>query len=46
MYNAWAPWNKNLFADTLQTDVVELYKKWYGGNNFIEITDCKREQYL
>ena len=39
MYNAWAPWNRNLFADTLQLDVVKLYKKWYGENNFIKMTD-------
>lgn len=26
-YNAWAPWNKQLFADSLQLDVVKLYKK-------------------
>jgi hypothetical protein len=39
MYDAWAPWNKNLFADTLQIDVVKLYKKWYGENNFIKMTD-------
>jgi hypothetical protein len=39
-YNAWAPWNKNLFSDSLLPDVVQLYNKWYpGGNEFIKITD-------
>ena len=39
-YNGWAPWNKNLFADSLLPDVVRLYNKWYpGGNQFIEIAD-------
>jgi len=41
-YNAWAPWNKHLYADSLQSDVVKLYKKWYGENNFIQITDTAR----
>ncbi|MEP7108267.1 MAG: hypothetical protein ABI760_09790 [Ferruginibacter sp.] len=39
-YNAWAPWNKAQFSDTLLPDVLELYKKWYQvGNEFIKITD-------
>ena len=38
-YDAWAPWNKHLFADSLQLDVLKLYKKWYGANNFVQITD-------
>ncbi len=29
-YEAWAPWNKSLFADSLQLDVLKLYEKWYG----------------
>jgi hypothetical protein len=29
-YDAWAPWNKHLFADSLQLDVLALFKKWYG----------------
>ena len=42
-YNAWAPWNKQLFADTLMNDVVKLYSKWYsGGNPFIKIDDEKK----
>jgi len=41
-YDAWAPWNKGLFADSLMLDVVGLYTKWYPGNNFIKLTDPKR----
>lgn len=40
-YYAWAPWNKNLFSDSLLTDVQQLLKKWYGGNDFIKMTDVK-----
>ncbi|WP_157580931.1 hypothetical protein [Segetibacter koreensis] len=37
-YDAWAPWNKQLFSDKLLADVLNLYKKWYNkGNPFIEI---------
>ncbi|MEO6720142.1 MAG: hypothetical protein ABIN67_07235 [Ferruginibacter sp.] len=39
-YNAWAPWNKGQFSDSLLPDVVKMYEKWYhAGNNFIKITD-------
>ena len=42
-YTAWAPWNKNLYSDSLLTDVVNLYKKWYPkGNPFITISDEKK----
>ncbi len=30
MYEAWAPWNKQYASDQLLTDVLELFKKWYG----------------
>ena len=40
-YKAWAPWNKHLFADSLQLDVLELYKKWYG-DGFIKVTHPER----
>jgi hypothetical protein len=35
-YEGWAPWNKQLSADNLQTDVLNWYKKLYGGG-FIEV---------
>jgi hypothetical protein len=42
-YNAWAPWNKAQFSDSLLPDVLTLYKKWYpSGNDFIAITDKAR----
>ena len=41
MYTAWAPWNKKLSAENLQSDVLEWYKKLYGGG-FIEVQHPKR----
>ena len=42
-YDAWAPWNKQLQADTLFTDVLNLYKRWYpDGNQFLRIDDKKK----
>lgn len=42
-YDSWAPWNKRLFADSLQMDVLKLYKTWYNhGNPFIKMEDEKR----
>lgn len=35
-YDGWAPWNKNLASDSLQLDVLELFKTWYG-DDFMEI---------
>ena len=40
-YKAWAPWNKELFADSLQQDVLKLYKKQYG-NDFIAVEHPKK----
>lgn len=40
-YESWAPWNKSLFADSLQLDVVKLYEKWYG-NGFIKIENSEK----
>lgn len=42
-YNAWAPWNKAQYSDTLLPDVLLMFKKWYpGGNEFIKMTDKLR----
>ena len=39
----WMPWNKKLGSDSLLTDVLRLYKKWYkAGNSFITIPDEKK----
>lgn len=42
-YNGWAPWNKSLVSDSLQSDVLNMYQKWYKeGNPFIKIHDEKK----
>lgn len=42
-YDAWAPWNKNTMADSLQQDVLKLLTKWYpAGNPFLPIEDKQR----
>ena len=42
-YDAWAPWNRNLFADSLLPKVLDLYQRWYpSGNDFIKMDDKKR----
>lgn len=38
-YDAWAPWNKNLFSDSLKIRLIAFYKKQYPGNDFITIKD-------
>ena len=39
-YDAWAPWNKHLFADSLKIDVLHLMEDWYG-EGFLEIESPK-----
>jgi hypothetical protein len=29
-YKGWAPWNRELFSDSLQVNVIFLLEKWYG----------------
>jgi len=29
-YDGWAPWNRHLWSDSLQTHVVDLFREWYG----------------
>jgi hypothetical protein len=42
-YNGWMPWNKQLSSDSLLTDVLKLYRKWYpSGNSFITIKDPQK----
>ena len=37
-YDAWAPWNRSRYADSLLPYVLNMYRKWYaGGNDFIKI---------
>lgn len=42
-YDAWAPWNKNLYADSLAKDVMKYYSRTYsGGNPFLTLHDPQR----
>ncbi len=40
-YVGWAPWNKNLSSDNLQSNIVKLYEKTYG-RGFIEVKSPQR----
>lgn len=42
MYDAWAPWNRELWADSLKNDLRKLYEKRYNGE-FFEYFDPKTE---
>lgn len=35
-YDAWAPWNRHLFSDSLQFEVLTLMNNWYG-EGFLEV---------
>jgi len=35
-YDAWAPWNRHLTADSLKIEVIDLMEEWFG-DGFIEI---------
>ncbi|MBX2926980.1 MAG: hypothetical protein KF852_04025 [Saprospiraceae bacterium] len=36
-YDAWAPWNKPQWSDSLMPEVVTLLQGWYEGVDFIKI---------
>ena len=40
-YEGWAPWNKHLSSDSLQIEILQLYKARYG-DDFMEVTHPKR----
>jgi hypothetical protein len=40
-YEGWAPWNPHLSADSLQMEILKLYKKWYG-DNFMKVRHPER----
>lgn len=42
-YDGWAPWNKTLWADSLLPDVMQLFSKWYPGNDFITMTNANKQ---
>jgi hypothetical protein len=29
-YEAWAPWNRQFFSDSLLVEMIGLFRKWYG----------------
>lgn len=35
-YEAWSPWNRSLFADSLKLEVLDLMQQWYG-DGFLEV---------
>lgn len=35
-YRGWAPWNNHLSSDTLESDVIKMMTRWYGGK-FLKI---------
>lgn len=39
-YEGWAPWNRHLYADSLQPKVTALLAEWYGGD-FTELKNTK-----
>jgi hypothetical protein len=40
-YTAWSPWNKDLSADNLKLEVLDLMTQWYG-DGFLEIKNPKQ----
>jgi len=45
-YDAFAPWNHNLFADSLQKDLLRLFNNWYGHNQYLMIKNASEEKSL
>ncbi len=39
-YTAWAPWNRKLWADSLEQDVIHLFSRWYGPG-FFKVSGAK-----
>ncbi len=33
-YSGWAPWNRSLYADSLEQDLIRLFGRWYGPGFF------------
>lgn len=42
-YKAWSPWNKQLQADSLKSEVLDLMIRWYG-DGFLEIKNPKDDR--
>lgn len=46
-YNGWAPWNKDLFSDTLMVEMVDFYEQKYNGDFFKSIhPESKKQAYI
>lgn len=46
-YKSWAPWNRPMQSDSLQMDVLSLFKKWYGDNFIVASSpDPERKAYV
>lgn len=46
-YDGWAPWNKDLFSDTLMVDIVHLFEQKYGSNFFKSIhPESQKEAFI
>jgi hypothetical protein len=41
IYSGWAPWNKKLSSDSLQSDILKWYKKTYG-DGFFKVEHSER----
>ena len=37
-YRNWSPWNKATHGQLLKKDIAKLMKEWYGGNDFIRVS--------
>lgn len=42
IYDAWAPWNEELFGGKMALELQKMFLKWYGGNEFITINDPQK----
>jgi hypothetical protein len=42
-YLEWAPWNEELSAENLRTDIVSLFEEWYD-TQFIEVANEDKSQ--
>ncbi|HKK41749.1 MAG TPA: hypothetical protein VJ963_05005 [Bacteroidales bacterium] len=40
VYKGWAPWNKKVTSDKLESDILNMYEKLYGGG-FISVKHPK-----
>lgn len=41
-YLAWAPWNKGLYSDTLEKELINKFRKWYG-EGFHEVLNADKQ---